>query len=248
MILFFLIAAVFLGARLLVARALKIRPWLLPREGSLSARALVALGGPLACVLALVLLAFTVILVDGVRRPAPPAVTSVSPGSAAERAGLVPGDRIVAVEGRGVQTVADVQGQVQVTAGRPFALAIERAGSRQHLVAQAQLTGASYRLGVQLDGSGRYERVAPAQALREAALYPPRLFALMLRSFLDTLRGQPSVTLAGPVAVLRLAQQAPARGQLLLSLVGPWLLLGATLGAVLSAILLLVARPRRQQD
>ena len=127
MVLFFLIAALFLGARLLVARALKLRPWLLPREGSLRERALVALAGPLACVLALVLVAFTVALVDGVRRPAPPAVTSVSPGSAAERAGLVPGDRIVAVEGRGVQTVADVQGQVQVTAGRPFALEIERA-------------------------------------------------------------------------------------------------------------------------
>lgn len=245
MVLFILIAALFLGARLLTARALKLRPWLLPREGSLRERALVALAGPLACVLALVLLAFTVALVDGVQRPAPPAVTVVNPGSAAERAGLIPGDRIMAVEGREVQTVSDVQGQVQVTAGRPFALEIERAGTRQHLVAQAQLTGANYRLGVQLDGSGRYERASPALALREAALYPPRLFALMLRSFLDTIRGKNTVALAGPVAVLRMAQQAPARGHLILQLVGPWLMLGAALGAVIAGLLLLVARPRR---
>ncbi len=54
------IVAIFLGARVLAARALHIRPWLLPRTGTLGRRAIVALSGPLACALTLLLGSFLV--------------------------------------------------------------------------------------------------------------------------------------------------------------------------------------------
>lgn len=239
------LAALFLGARVLTARALKIRPWLLPREGAWWARALVALSGPLACLLVLVLFAFTVGLLAGVPRPAAPAVVSVHPDSPAARAGLAPGDRILAIQGHAVQTVADVLGQVQATAGLPFSLETERAGARRDVTAQAQFEGTRYRLGVQLDGSVRFERGGPVPAAKEAVQFPVHLTGLMLHSFRETLTGRPAVEMVGPAGVLRMAQASPSRAHLALHIVGPLLLLVAALGFVLSVILLLAARPRR---
>jgi regulator of sigma E protease len=245
MVMLCLAVALLLSARLLAARALKLRSWLLPREGSLGARTLVALAGPPACVLALVSAALVVGLVVGVLRPAPPAVTDVRPGSAGERAGLLPGDRIVAVDGRAVSTVPDVQQAVQATAGRPFALEIERAGAHHALSAQAQAASTSYRLGVQLNGTGRYERAGPGPALAEALRLAVRSLAGLARSLQEAVQGRPAVEMVVPVALVRMGQQAPSRAHLLVQLAGPTLMFTALLGALLSGILLLAARPRR---
>ena len=69
-------------------------------------------------------------------RPAWPAVVGeVSPGSAAEAAGLRAGDRIVSLDGRPVHTYDQVSPLLQELAGpdRPLALGIERDGRRQGL-------------------------------------------------------------------------------------------------------------------
>jgi regulator of sigma E protease len=61
-------------------------------------------------------------------------VRQVAPGSAAAAAGLQPGDRIVALNGRGVQRAGEViRGVRLLPDGQPLVLSVERGGQRLEL-------------------------------------------------------------------------------------------------------------------
>ena len=64
------------------------------------------------------------------RPRAPAALGRVLPGSAAERAGLAAGDRVVAISGKPMATWFDFTAEVAGNPGRTLALEIERAGRR----------------------------------------------------------------------------------------------------------------------
>lgn len=65
---------------------------------------------------------------SGVYPPAPPLVGQVVPGSPAEAAGLLPGDRMVALDGRPVGSVREIQSLVRRAGARELAVSVERAG------------------------------------------------------------------------------------------------------------------------
>lgn len=92
--------------------------------------------GPVMNIL-LALVVMTVVLYQGAEVPAyeqaPPIVGSVTPGSPAARAGILPGDRIVSIEGREVPTWERVFMQVMPRAGREIEVVIERQGERRVL-------------------------------------------------------------------------------------------------------------------
>ncbi|MEW5770051.1 MAG: RIP metalloprotease RseP [Pseudomonadota bacterium] len=60
--------------------------------------------------------------------PLPAVLGDLIPGSAAERAGLRPGDRVLAVDGRPVRLWEELVGQIRNAPGRTLALQVERAG------------------------------------------------------------------------------------------------------------------------
>jgi regulator of sigma E protease len=62
-----------------------------------------------------------------------PVVGAIESGSAAARAGLVPGDRITAVDGESVDSWAELVERVRASPGQRLRLTIERAGQRQEL-------------------------------------------------------------------------------------------------------------------
>ena len=72
-------------------------------------------------------------------------VESVDPGTSAERAGLKPGDVILAIEGRTPQQLAGYQGQVfrvNYEIRRPYRVEIERDGRRQELAIEVDRVNA----------------------------------------------------------------------------------------------------------
>ena len=95
-------------------------------------------------------------------RPRAPALLGrVIPGAAAERAGLAQGDRVLAINGKPVETWFEFTAEVASNPGRTLAVDIERAGRRSQLRATPDSVS---------DGDNRIGRLgveAPAELKRE---------------------------------------------------------------------------------
>ena len=101
-------------------------------------RIAVYLAGPAMNVVLSVLLIWVLFMV-GIDVPAlqsiPAVVGEVETGGPGEAAGFLPGDRIVAVQGKPVDRWQDVAFTVMTSVGRPVAFEVEREGGRQRLSA-----------------------------------------------------------------------------------------------------------------
>ena len=75
------------------------------------------------------------------RQVIPARVDAVQPDSAAAAAGLQPGDVVVAIDGRPIESFSDMQRIVAVNAGRTLTLTIDRGGVRQDVKAVPTLRG-----------------------------------------------------------------------------------------------------------
>jgi regulator of sigma E protease len=82
-------------------------------------------------------------------RPRAPAILGrLIPGSAAERAGLLQGDRVVAINGKAIDTWFDFTADVSANAGRALLFDIERAGRRTQIRATPDIvTEGDHRIG-----------------------------------------------------------------------------------------------------
>ena len=120
-------------------------------------RFLVILAGPAMNYLFAVGLAAAMLATMGFREPDPaPVVGEVVAGGAAERAGLQPGDRVLSVDGRPVESWSALVAEVVAHPGRPARLSVQRgAGGPLELVATPDPVGGVGRIGVVLAGLGQ---------------------------------------------------------------------------------------------
>jgi regulator of sigma E protease len=179
----------------------------------LGQRAAIVAAGPAAnFVFAIVMLA---VLFMTFGQPFTPArVGQVQSGSAAERAGIRPGDLIVSINGDPVQRFEDVQQDVRLDPGVPMAIVVRRDG--RDLTVQATPTktkltdrfGNHYQIG--LLGIARngvdYVRRDPATALVQAGAETWNLSASTLEAMWQIVKGTRGTDeLGGP---LRIAQMS----------------------------------------
>src|SRR6185369_11836038 len=100
----------------------------------LGQRAAVVAAGPIANFLFAIVVFAAVYSIVG--QPFTPAeVTSVLPGSAAERAGLEPGDRIIRINGEEIERFEQIQKMILLNLDRPVALVVLRDGRERSLTA-----------------------------------------------------------------------------------------------------------------
>ncbi len=145
---------------------------------TLGQRAAIVAAGPVANFVFAVIVLALLFMTAG--QPFTPAdIGAVRPGSAAEAAGLKPGDIIVAIDGRSIERFEEVKAIVSMAPGQKLAVTVERAGSRLTLTAIPQSSNVTDRFGnsytIGLLGITRpaldYRRQDPAtavwQALRE---------------------------------------------------------------------------------
>jgi regulator of sigma E protease len=116
-------------------------------------RAAIVAAGPIAnFILAIVI--FAGIFMFYGKQSTTARVDTVQPGSAAAAAGFLPGDVVVAIDGRAVESFSDMQRIVSVNAGQPLDVAVERGGVRLVLRATPTLRevkdnfGNVHRIGV----------------------------------------------------------------------------------------------------
>ncbi|OLP55279.1 RIP metalloprotease RseP [Rhizobium rhizosphaerae] len=143
-------------------------------------RAATVAAGPIANFI-LAIAIFAVIFATYGKHIADPTVSEVKAGSAAERAGVKPGDRLVAIDGSPVVTFDDVRRYVGVRPEVPIAVRIDRAGQEVDLTMVPERTvvedqfGNKMELGIigiltsQQSGNFRVQTFSPAQAVAEGA-------------------------------------------------------------------------------
>jgi regulator of sigma E protease len=139
-----------------------------------------------------------------------PVAESVMAGSAAERAGIKAGDRILSVDGNTIQSFTELQSIVMLSADEPLSLMIERNGEKINLTAtperqeQPDRMGGKQKIGVLgiTAGAFNFERDDPGTALlqgvRETGLIIDRTLTYIGR----LLTGKESAEqLSGPIRI-----------------------------------------------
>lgn len=186
-------------------------------------RAAVVLAGPVANFL-LAILVFTVVFSTFGRPLVLPIAQTIMPGSAAERAGLKPGDRIISVDGETIESFSELQGIVMLSAGERLKLVVDRGGERLTLSAvperqeQPDNLGGTHRIGLLgLTAGGKVEitRDPPLQALRGGIRETAMIIDRTL-TYIDRLvRGRETTDeLSGVIRVAQVSGAVAANGGL----------------------------------
>ncbi len=183
-------------------------------------RALIVLAGPIFNLLLAVVL-FWFCFVIGI-----PALTTrigeVKEGFPAAKAGIQPGDRIVAVDGKATQHWNELAILIHRSPGKPLRITLERQGGQQELIIVPQPTKQKGLLGdeVEIGLLG----IVPTQEFVLERLNPLRAFflsvhrtyevsALMVLSIVRMVQGKiPAKTIGGPILVAQLAGEHARMG------------------------------------
>ena len=180
----------------------------------------VVLAGPAANFL-LAILVFAAVFVSIGRPQMLPVVGKVVADSAAEEAGIEPGDRILSVDGRGIDTFEQLQGIVRLAAGEPLLVVVDRNGEQLTLTAtprresQSNGFGGSHRvgvLGIQADNETfSFDRDDPVTAVVEGTRKTGEIVELTLTYLGRLLRGRESTDqLSGPIGIGQTIGQIPS--------------------------------------
>ncbi len=183
-------------------------------------RSLIVFGGP-AFNFLLAMLLFWVCFVIGI-----PALTTkigeVKEGFPAAKAGIKPGDRIVAVEGNKTERWNDLAIRIHNSPGKPLRVTLERDGKREELIITPQATkqktifGDEVEVGLLGIGPGQevaVERIGPSRALTLSLTRTWEVSELIVLSIVRLIQGKiPAKTIGGPILVAQLAGEQAKRG------------------------------------
>ena len=183
-------------------------------------RFLIVLAGPMAnFLLAIVIFAAFFAILGFPQTPS--LVHAVAPGGAAERAGLAPGDRIVAVNGRATDSFEDLASFVALRPNHQVSIEFVRDGERRRVPArvasevQTDRFGQRFeigRLGVFAPGRA-FVQLSPLELLPTAAGYTVKTTRSMIDGLWQIISGRRSVQdLGGPLKIAQIAGQQASLG------------------------------------
>jgi regulator of sigma E protease len=111
-----------------------------------AARSAIVAAGPVANFLLAIVIFAALFMVFG-KPSTSPRVDAVQPGSAAEAAGFKPGDLVLSIDGRAVESFPDMQQIVSTSAGETLTFEVERGGTHVTLKAVPALKESKDRFG-----------------------------------------------------------------------------------------------------
>ena len=183
-------------------------------------RFLVVAAGPAANFL-LAILVFAALFTLVGRPHIMPVAQTVMEGSAAERAGIKPGDRIVSVDGSSIDSFTDLQSIVMLAADETLQLVVDRNGEEITLSAkpdrreQPDRLGGTHWIGVLgiTAPEGDFRRDDPLTALSEGTKETVHIIERTLTYIGRLLRGRESAEqLSGPIRIGQLSGAVVSSG------------------------------------
>ena len=184
-------------------------------------RAAVVAAGPIAnFILAIVVFCF-VFMVYG-QQTTSSVIGGVKPGSAAEKAGFQPGDKIISIDGSSIARFEDIRFAVQLNNGSQMVFEVDRVGQIVDVLVTPDrivITDHSGKdiemsqIGVISDGVGTRERLSPGQALGAALNDTYKIAWGSLKAIGQMIVGKRKTDgLSGPVGIGTLVGKATKAG------------------------------------
>ena len=149
----------------------------------------------------------------GLAPPLPAEVPRVLPGSAAGAAGILAGDRIVAIDGEPVGHFFDLIRLVSARPGQPSVVTIRRGEEVLDLAATPRSEAGVGKLGIPLPNPSVIRRLGPVAAFKEAAVECYRMTFETLRILGRMVSGRASIRqMSGPIEIARFSGDAARTG------------------------------------
>ncbi|WP_018239623.1 RIP metalloprotease RseP [Ensifer sp. BR816] len=187
-------------------------------------RAATVAAGPIANFL-LAIAIFAVLFSIYGRAVADPVVAFVAPGSAAEKAGVLPGDRLISIDGKPISTFDDVRRYVSVRPELPIKVRIERAGAAVDIDMVPQRTESVDPLGNKVEegkigigtnqeaGNFRVETYGPLEAVGQGALQSWRIVTGTFDYLSNLVVGRMNADqVGGPIRIAQMSGQMAKLG------------------------------------
>jgi regulator of sigma E protease len=153
----------------------------------------------------------------------PALITGIESGSAADRAGMRPGDRIVSIDARAIETFAELHDYVRIRPSQTMQFGIQRDGQRLTITAMTSSTveqdsfgnqARIGRLGVR-PGTIELKKLAPHQLVGTAITQTADTVHMMVVTLGQVITGQRSVKeMGGPLKVAQYSGQQASLGLL----------------------------------
>ncbi|WP_022679009.1 RIP metalloprotease RseP [Sandarakinorhabdus limnophila] len=153
----------------------------------------------------------------------PPVVERVMPGSAAERAGVAVGDRILSVDGKAVERFEDITAEIVTGTGNRVELLVQRGTAQRRIVVTPNMVETKDRFG-NVSRHPRLGILRPAEvvqqvgvpdALRLAVIDTWSITQTIGRTLRQVVVGERAITeMGGPVKTAQIAGQQASLGLL----------------------------------
>ncbi len=128
-----------------------------------------------------------------------PEIYDVSPGSAAETAGILPGDEITHFGGKRIHIVSDLSWEMSKLSGEETTVTVRREGEKKTLSVLPQKTDNGYALGVRLAAAENNFFLTIKSGFYTTVFY----VRVVLESLIDLLQGKVGFqNMAGPIGIV----------------------------------------------
>jgi regulator of sigma E protease len=191
---------------------------------SVGQRAAIVAAGPIANFILAILIFAAVFTIYG-KQISTPRVDAVQENSAAAQAGFQPGDLILSIDGRPIESFSDMQRIVAVSAGRQLSFEIARGGAQMNLTATPAIRevkdnfGNVSRIGVlgitrsMAPGDVRTEQVGPLRAVVMGAEQTWFVVDQTMSYLSKVVMGRESADqLGGPIRIAQVSGQMASLG------------------------------------
>jgi regulator of sigma E protease len=186
----------------------------------LGQRAAIVAAGPIANYLFAILLLLVLFATAGEPYTAP-VIGGVEPGTAAAEAGLQEGDRVLEVDGSGIERFEDITRIVQLRPGQSMQIVLERNGTPVTVTATPRLSvqtdnfGTEHRIGLLGIKSGprEHRQHDPLSAGWRAVIETFRLTGSMLEAIGQMIVGvRDTEEIGGPIAIAKMSGEVAQLG------------------------------------